>query len=127
MDWSGPCATQFLVALASTSSVTPTILLLTGKSKHLLEENVRPAVEEFLAERGLTLSAEKTAITHIKNGFTFLGQTFRKRGNVLHITPSIEGVLALKQKLGDTIREYVSAPMPALIKKPASRVTVQER
>ena len=35
----------------------------------------------------------------------------------MHITPSIDGVLALKQKLGDTIREYVSAPMPALIKK----------
>ena len=91
--------------------------LVTGKSKRLLEENVRPAVEEFLAERGLTLSAEKTAITHIHSGFTFLGQTFRKHGNVLHITPSTEGVLALKQKLGDVIREYVSAPMPALIKK----------
>ena len=60
---------------------------------------------------------KKTAITHIRNGFTFLGQTFRKHGNVLHIIPSTEGVLALKQKLGDTIREYVSAPMPALIKK----------
>ncbi len=91
--------------------------LVTGKSKRLLEENVRPAVEEFLAERGLTLSAEKTTITHIQSGFTFLGQTFRKHGNVLHITPSTEGVLALKQKLGDVIREYVSAPMPALIKK----------
>ena len=86
--------------------------LVTGKSKRLLEENVRPAVEEFLAERGLTLSTEKTAITHIHSGFTFLGQTFRKHGNALHITPSIEGVLALKQKLGDVIREYVSAPMP---------------
>lgn len=29
--------------------------IVTGKSKRLLEENVRPAVEEFLAERGLTL------------------------------------------------------------------------
>ena len=36
---------------------------------------------------------------------------------MLHITPSIEGVLALKRKLGTVIREYVSAPMPALIKK----------
>ena len=34
-----------------------------------------------------------------------------------HITPSTEGLLALKQKLEDVIREYVSAPMPALIKK----------
>jgi RNA-directed DNA polymerase len=90
---------------------------VTGKSKRLLQENVRPAVEEFLAERGLTLSAEKTKLTHISSGFTFLGQTFRKHGNVLHITPSTEGVLALMQKVGDTIREHVSAPMPALVTK----------
>jgi transposase len=60
---------------------------------------------------------EKTVITYIKNGFTFLGQTFRKHGRKLHITPSIKGVLALKQKVGTLIRKYVSAPMPFLIKK----------
>jgi len=91
--------------------------IVTGKSKRLLAENIKPAAEAFLAERGLTLSAEKTKLTHITHGFTFLGQTFRKHGKVLHITPSIEGVLALKRKLGTVIREYVSAPMPALIKK----------
>jgi len=91
--------------------------IITGKSKNLLEENVKPAVEAFLEDRGLTLSPEKTLITHITSGFTFLGQTFRKAGNVLHITPSKEGVLALLRKTGDLIRKYVSAPMPALIKK----------
>ena len=91
--------------------------IITGKSKCLLEENVKPVVEAFLNERGLSLSEEKTAITHIKHGFTFLGQTFRKHGNVLHITPSKEGVLALTRKVGTLIRKHVSAPMPALIKK----------
>ena len=91
--------------------------IITGKSKRLLEETVRPVVEAFLAERGLTLSEEKTAITHIKHGFTFLGQTVRKTGNVLHITPAKEGVLALERKLGTLIRKHVSAPMPVLIKK----------
>lgn len=91
--------------------------LVTGKSKRLLEENVRPAIEAFLAERGLTLSAEKTKLTYIRHGFTFLGQSFRKHGRVLHVTPAIEGVLALKRKIGDATREYVSAPMPALVKK----------
>jgi RNA-directed DNA polymerase len=82
-------------------------------------ENIKPAIKAFLAERGLILSEEKTVITHIKRGFTFLGQTFRKCGNVnvLHVTPSTEGVLALIRKIGTLIREYVSAPMPALIKK----------
>ena len=91
--------------------------IITGKSKRLLEEKVSPAVEVFLTKRGLTLSEDKTVITHIKNGFTFLGQTFRKHGRKLHITPSTEGVLALVRKAGTLIRKYVSAPMPALIKK----------
>jgi RNA-directed DNA polymerase len=40
-------------------------------------------VKRFLAERGLELSAEKTKVTYIKDGFTFLSQTFRKYGRVL--------------------------------------------
>jgi len=91
--------------------------IITGKSKRLLEENVRPVVEAFLAERGLILSEEKTVITYIKKGCTFLGQTFRKYGRVLHITPSKQGVLALIRKVGTVIRKHVSAPMPVLIKK----------
>jgi RNA-directed DNA polymerase len=91
--------------------------IVTGKSKRLLEKKVKPAVEAFLAKRGLALSEEKTVITHIKNRFTFLGQTFRKHGRVLHITPSTKGVLALVQKVGTLIKKHVGAPMPALIKK----------
>jgi RNA-directed DNA polymerase len=90
--------------------------IITGKSKRLLENQVKPAVEAFLAERGLTLSEDKTAITHIKHGFTFLGQTFRKHGNVLHITPATEGVLSLMRKVGTLCRGHVSAPMPVLVK-----------
>jgi len=91
--------------------------IITGKSKSILEDAIQPVVEGFLAERGLELSPEKTVITHIQDGFTFLGQTFRKCGRVLHITPSTEGVHALMQKVGTIIHEHVSAPMPALIKK----------
>jgi RNA-directed DNA polymerase len=91
--------------------------IITGKSKGILEDAIQPVVEGFPAERGLELSPEKTLITHIKDGFTFLGQTFRKCGRVLHITPSTEGVHALMQKVGTMICEHVSAPMPALIKK----------
>lgn len=91
--------------------------IITGKSKTILEEAIQPVVEAFLAERGLSLSLEKTVITHIKDGFTFLGQTFRKDGRVLHITPSKEGVHALIDKVGTLIHKHVSAPMPVLIKE----------
>jgi len=91
--------------------------IITCKSKRLLVRKVKPAVEAFLAERGLTLSEEKTVITYIKDGFTFLGQTVRKDGGKLHITPSKEGVLALIRKVGTIIRKHVGAPMPIMIKK----------
>jgi RNA-directed DNA polymerase len=52
--------------------------IITGKSKEVLENEVKPRVEEFLRERGLQLSAEKTVLTHIEAGFDFLGQNVRK-------------------------------------------------
>jgi RNA-directed DNA polymerase len=91
--------------------------IVTGKSKRLLEEQVKPVVEAFLTERGLSLSEEKTMITHITDGFTFLGQTFRKTGNVLHITPAKKGVLALKEKLSELICKHVGGPLEPLVKK----------
>jgi RNA-directed DNA polymerase len=39
---------------------------------------VLPLIEDFFKERGLTLSKEKTKITHIEDGFDFLGQNVRK-------------------------------------------------
>jgi RNA-directed DNA polymerase len=39
--------------------------IITGATKEVLEEKVKPAVEQFLKERGLSLSQEKTKITHI--------------------------------------------------------------
>jgi RNA-directed DNA polymerase len=66
--------------------------IVIGKSKTLLETKVKPAIEAFLADRGLELSKEKAVITYIRDGFTFLGQTFRKHGSTLHVMPSKEGV-----------------------------------
>ena len=90
---------------------------VTGKSQRLLVEVVKPVVKGFLQVRGLELSEEKTAITHIRDGFTFLGQTFCKRGGVLRIVPAKEGVLALRQKIGEQLRRSLSDPMEAVITK----------
>jgi hypothetical protein len=61
--------------------------IITGCSKELLENEVKPLVERFMLERGLQLSPEKTCITHIEQGFDFLGQNLRKYGGKLLITP----------------------------------------
>lgn len=91
--------------------------IITGKSETILKKYVLPAMKGFLEERGLKLSEEKTKITYIRHGFTFLGQTFRKHGSTLHIIPSKEGVLALIRKVGIIIREHIGAPIFLMIRK----------
>ena len=84
-------------------------LCVTGSSKELLEQEVKPLVEQFMRERGLDLSPEKTVITHIEQGFDFLGQTVRKyqRGKrtKFFITPSKKNVKAFLRKIRKRIQE----------------------
>lgn len=63
-------------------------LIVTGKSKEILETKVKQLVEDFLSDRGLTLSTGKTKITHVEQGFDFLGQTVRKYKKKIIIKPS---------------------------------------
>lgn len=81
-------------------------LLVTGRSREQLENEVKPVIERFLAERGLELSVEKTRIVHVSEGFDFLGQNVRKYGNGKVLTrPSKKSVKALL----DRVRAIVKA------------------
>ena len=66
--------------------------IITGSSQTLLEKEVKPLVIGFLQERGLELSQEKTTITHIADGFDFLGQNIRKYNGLLLTRPSKKNV-----------------------------------
>lgn len=66
--------------------------VITGSSKALLEDEIKPLVEHFLRQRGLELSMEKTCITHIEDGFDFLGQNVRKYNGKLLIKPSRKNI-----------------------------------
>jgi len=66
--------------------------IITGSSQALLEQEVKPLVEQFLRVRGLELSQAKTHITHIENGFDFLGQHVRKYAGKLLIKPARKNV-----------------------------------
>jgi RNA-directed DNA polymerase len=78
--------------------------IITGSSKELLEQEVKPLVTQFLKERGLSLSEEKTVITHIDDGFDFLGQNVRKYKGKLIIMPSKKNYAAVIEKIRDTVR-----------------------
>src|SRR5215472_5895411 len=85
-----------------------TRLIVTSKSKELLERDVKPLVKQFLRERGLELSPTKTVITHLEMGFDFLGQTIRKyrRGKrpKFFITPSKKSIKAFLRKIRTRIK-----------------------
>jgi len=73
-------------------------------AKELLEREILPVVTAFFAERGLTLSPEKTVITHISEGFDFLGQNVRKYGNKQITKPSKKSVHTVLEKIRTTIK-----------------------
>jgi RNA-directed DNA polymerase len=85
--------------------------IITGNSKELLENEIGPFVEEFLNERELELSPEKTRITHIDEGFDFLGQNIRKYKGKLLIKPSRKNVKAMLDKVRKIIK--TSGPLSA--------------
>lgn len=78
--------------------------VITGSSKELLENEIAPLVAEFLKERGLQLSPEKCRITHINDGFDFLGQNIRKYNGKLLIKPSPKNVKAFLVKVRNVIK-----------------------
>lgn len=89
--------------------------VITGRSKEILEYEVLPLVQEFLQERGLELSLEKTKITHIEDGFDFLGQNIRKFNDKLIIKPSKKSIRALLRKVRQVIRTNRQATSGNLI------------
>lgn len=90
--------------------------VISGSSKELLENEVKPLVAEFLAARGLVLSDEKTRITHINEGFDFLGQNVRKYDRKLLIKPSARNVKACTSKIRETIRGNKTAKQETVIR-----------
>ncbi len=90
--------------------------IITGQTKEWLENEVKPVVVEFLAERGLVLSPEKTKVTHIKDGFDFLGWNIRKYDGKLLMKPSKANVKGHLDKIRDIIKGHKAVKQVELIR-----------
>jgi RNA-directed DNA polymerase len=91
--------------------------IITGASKELLEEKVKPAVAAFLRERGLELSPEKTRITHIEVGFDFLGFNVRKYNGKMLIKPAKGSMNALLAEVRALIKSRATVKQEVLIRQ----------
>lgn len=89
--------------------------IITGVSPEQLATEVKPLVVEFLQARGLTLSEEKTHITHITTGFDFLGRNIRRFGNKTLIRPSQANVQAIGTKVRQIIKRNATLPPGKLV------------
>lgn len=90
--------------------------IITGKTREALEKEVKPVVIAFLEERGLILSEEKTKITHIDEGFDFLGFNIRRFGHKVLTRPSEGGVKKFLLKIKDIIKSNRSSRQDSLIR-----------
>ena len=91
--------------------------VITGSSKEMLENEIRPWVEQFLAVRGLQLSLEKTRVVHIDEGFDFLGWNFRKYDGKLLIKPSKKNSKAFYRKVKEVINTNKTMKQEDLIRR----------
>jgi RNA-directed DNA polymerase len=91
--------------------------IVIGRSKEMLETDIKPTIEAFLAERALTLSAEKTKGTDIEEGFDFLGQNVRKYNGKLLIKPAEKSIKAFLLKVRTLIKNHQHLSAGQLIAK----------
>lgn len=94
-------------------------IIITARTKEIATRN-KDILSEFLTKRGLSLSENKTKVTHIKEGFDFLGFNIKRRiwnpkynadtdqETVLIIKPSEKGI----KKLKGTIRKIINMNKP---------------
>ncbi len=91
--------------------------IITGETEEFLREKVLPLVRAFLWERGLELSEEKTIITHIDDGFDFLGKNIRMYNGKLLIKPSKTSIKAFLDKVRGIIKDNPSMKQDNLIRR----------
>lgn len=90
--------------------------IVTARDKESLE-NVQIQIQQWLVERGLELSAEKTLITSMEKGFDFLGFNHRHYNGKLLTRPSRKKVLDFCKRIGDEIKALNGSKQEDVISK----------
>ena len=90
--------------------------IVTSKDKESLD-NVSIQIKQWLSKRGLEISAEKTRIININDGFNFLGFNLRHYNGKLLIKPQKEKVLAFCKKVGQILSDIKAHTQEEVIRR----------
>jgi RNA-directed DNA polymerase len=89
--------------------------IVTSANRDYLEQEIVPLISNFLAERGLELSAEKSKVTHIDDGFDFLGFNIRKYKGKCLTKPKKGSIQSIYKSIRDIVTSNKSIPQKKLI------------
>jgi RNA-directed DNA polymerase len=90
--------------------------IVTAKDKQSLEQ-VLTLIKQWISERGLEISTEKTRVVHIDDGFNFLGFNIRQYKGKLLIKPQKEKVLAFCKRIEETLSNMKARTQEDVIKE----------
>ena len=90
--------------------------IVTCSNNEYLELEIKPLISKFLADRGLELSAEKTMITHIKQGFDFLGFNIRKYKDKCLSKPKKEAVKSIYASINECVNNHKTVTQKEIIR-----------
>lgn len=82
--------------------------IVTAETKEDIEEII-PAINEFLKNRGLELNQDKTHITHVGKGFNFLGFHIRQFNGTTLTLPQKEKVLEKIREVRAWLKKNINA------------------
>lgn len=89
--------------------------IVTCDNREYLEQEIKPLIMEFLSIRGLELSQEKSKITHINEGFDFLGFNIRKYNGKCLIKPAKKSAKGIYQSIRECITNNKAVTQEMLI------------
>jgi RNA-directed DNA polymerase len=90
--------------------------VITCANGEYLEQEIKPLVSKFLADRGLELSPVKTKIAHIDQGFDFPGFNIRKYKGKCFTKPKKESVKSIYASMRDCVTSHKTVPQKQLIR-----------
>ncbi|MDQ3232557.1 MAG: group II intron reverse transcriptase/maturase, partial [Pseudobdellovibrionaceae bacterium] len=90
--------------------------IVSARTRKILETKVKPTISKFLSERGLLLSEEKTLITHIDQGFDFLGFNVKRYKNQVLTKPAKKSIKSFLLNIRDCVEANKTAKTENLIK-----------
>jgi RNA-directed DNA polymerase len=80
-------------------------------------QSVKDKLTPWLTDRGLAFNQEKTRITHLNEGFDFLGFNIRRYGCKLLIKPSAQAIKRIKERLSAIMGALRGANVKAVLRE----------